>query len=250
MCTLQRHFWNYCCLGSSYLLPARYMVGGTTSNLADPATPDRPRADAKMTQGMRCHMARTFEVGDKVRYRREVKGKQIPKGTTARVVFVKDDSVRIELDGPVHGWEDGESVFYGNRADALADITWATDDAPEPTMEKINLTPVGVQKDPARVNAAVSAFDTCNANARDTLKELLRMLDFQVTDQHRQPVNDPEWAGGRGWIRPDGDGRMVEVHGEALDAFICAKLRIDECDATQEEMLRAISGHPPVGGGK
>lgn len=85
-------------------------------------------------------------------------------------------------------------------------------------MDKIDLTPVGVQKDPERVNRAVDAFTKAQAAACNALIHALRDMESE------------------GLLR----GRVKVVLADAIKAARGAE------DA-QEEFLRAISGHPARG---
>ncbi len=84
--------------------------------------------------------------------------------------------------------------------------------------EPINLTPVGVEKDPGRVTRAVEAFHTANAGARDALRDL---------------------------INAHAPGSF-DAHARAL-AYYAGRKALAACDEAQEEFLRAVAGVPSRG---
>lgn len=93
----------------------------------------------------------------------------------------------------------------------------------------IELVPVGVEKDPGRVNKAVSAFESANAAARDALWDLLKEAEIQT------------WENGYISIR----GRKVSVGNDVVELVKDAQAALRQCAETQEEMLRAVAGAPP-----
>lgn len=84
-------------------------------------------------------------------------------------------------------------------------------------METINLTPVGVAKDPERVNRAVEAFTTAQANACNELISAIRELKAY------------------GLFRGEVRSKLADA-ADAADAALAA----------QEEFLRAVAGAPSV----
>lgn len=86
--------------------------------------------------------------------------------------------------------------------------------------ETIDITPVGVQKDPARVNRALDAFQQAQANAANALIDIVEVLR------------------NRGLLR--GDVRVV------LDLYDADDV-IRACKDAQEEFLRAVAGAPSRG---
>lgn len=89
--------------------------------------------------------------------------------------------------------------------------------APE-TPASFTLIPVGVEKDPARVDRATEAFHDANARARDALRGLVNAC------------------------APGGD-----AHERAL-AYYDGRKALMACDDAQEEFLRAVAGAPARGG--
>lgn len=82
----------------------------------------------------------------------------------------------------------------------------------------INLTPVGVEKDPERVTRAMERLYEANAAARDALRDLVNAC------------------------APGGD-----AHALAL-AYYDGRKALATCDDAQEEFLRAVAGVPSRGG--
>lgn len=87
--------------------------------------------------------------------------------------------------------------------------------------EPIDITPVGVQKDPARVNRALDAFQQAQANAANALIDIV------------QDLHD------RGLLRDEVRSVVLGIHG--------ADVMIRACQDAQEEFLRAVAGAPSRG---
>lgn len=97
------------------------------------------------------------------------------------------------------------------------------------TVEYLDCTPVGVQRDPARVNRATAQFETAQGNAANALVHAIRALRSH------------------GFLQGPGarKGGLVDIVNDALAE---AAARADEVEAAQEEFLRSVAGVPPMAG--